>query len=222
MSFSSGKNAARREERRQRAEENRRRLGVMQVNSLFGVNTGNQAYDARAAKNAEARKALMDRLFSDVLAYHKGDITRAGDIAQRNLKFNLARTGNLGGSVDVDKNAELGGLRDRQLLAAANEADKARSAANSSDEATRMDLIRQISSGLDANVALESGSRALAQNVKDAGFNARAATLGDAFSQFADALPYATLSERDPSSLYQPRRRRTGYGSGDSGTYVSG
>lgn len=222
MSFSTGKSEARRERARTRREEARRTAGIARVNELFGTPGSNGMTSPAAQRNANMRKELMDRLFSDVLGYHKNDIQRTGDISARNLKFNLARTGNLGGSVDVDKNAELANVRTRALLDATNRAEGARLNAGQADEQTRMDLIRQISSGLDANIALDAGGRALQQNLQDAKFNAQASSLGDAFASFAEGLPYATLSQQDPGVYYRSRPRRPRYGESDTGVYVSG
>lgn len=162
-----------------------------------------------------ANKTAREKLYADtgqaVRDYFTDDLNRQRDVASRNTRYSLARSGLSGGSVDADKRADLDSTYDRGLLEVSNRALDAEGRARSADESTRLNLINQIQSGLSGGDAVESAGRQLEANLRDAQATSRANQLGDLFAGLAEAqTPVA------PAQGVYPLRRS---GVGRTGSY---
>lgn len=119
-----------------------------------------------------------------VLGFQKSNLDRDREEAARKLKFSLLRTGNAGGSLQVDEGSKLGRTYDRGLLDATNLADQAAQSARSSDASTKLDLLGRVDSGLDQDAATASA----AEQMRIAGDRATSQGLGTTLGNvFADA-----------------------------------
>lgn len=116
---------------------------------------------AEAATAKTARDADYQKIFDDTLALNKDAVGRQHDVAARMNKFQILRQGQAGGSLDVDQAALLKEKNDQLLLDAANKGNIARTGARTTDEGARLDLLRQISGGLDAGSAADSAVRGM-------------------------------------------------------------
>lgn len=116
---------------------------------------------AAAATNKAARDADYQKIFDDVLGLNKENIDRERDVAARKNKFQIFRQGLQTGSADIDQQRLLKEATDRNYLHASDLASGARTNAKSTDESARLDLLRQISGGLDAGSAATSAVRGM-------------------------------------------------------------
>lgn len=171
MGAGSGNSATRRAEQAEAARQERMALGEQQVNAAYDA-------PARQKQYADFLKAIRENFMLDA--------TRQKEVADRRLKFAMARTGNTGGSVATDSNRRLGEEFQKGLIDSENLAQGALSDLKSDDEASRQSLISMIRSGADATTASSRMMQMGASNA--AGAKSRAITngLGDIFSGTAD------------------------------------
>lgn len=146
-------------------------------------NQANLAYQRGAA--LRARNQLHDTVGNDVFNFHKERLDDSRDQAERSLRFQLARQGQFGGSLDVDQNSELAKGYNNGLLDTRNIADAARNDALARDDQTRIDLINRINAGMDEGSALASAKSQMQSNINQARDNALSQSLGDAFGNVA-------------------------------------
>lgn len=154
----------------------RQRLGAIR-NTQSRVNA---TFDAPGRKNDIADYVDATR------HYHSEDLTRQKVESDRNLKFALARGGNIGGSVNVDKQVEQARLHARGLLAVEGKAQGAGAQLESQDQDARARLISLATSGLDANTGASQAAAAMRTNLEAGKAGMRADTIGNAFGSIAD------------------------------------
>lgn len=159
-----------------------------------------------------------------VLGFQKSNLDRDREEAARKLKFSLLRTGNAGGSLQVDEGSKLGRTYDRGLLDATNLADQAAQSARSSDASTKLDLLGRVDSGLDQDAATASA----AEQMRLAGDRATSQGLGTTLGNvFADAgLMFQTDAARrgltDARKAFQSMFSTVPGSSGGSYTGITG
>lgn len=134
--------------------------------------------------NSTFDSAARQKQYSDygdaLKAYYNTDLTRQHDIAARTLKFAIARGGNTGGSVAVDKGRMLGDEYSAGVLNATRNAQHGVDALRGADEASRSNLLGLAQSGLSlGNVNGFAG--AVAGN-RNAAASIAPQALGDVFS----------------------------------------
>jgi len=140
--------------------------------------------DNEAAANLRAREDRYGKLASDVTAYHTRDLREQQERAARMQRFSLADRGLLGGSQQVDEDAELRraserGLRDIEALAT-NSVNQARQ----DDEESRLDLMNRVNAGIDEGDAISGALSRLTSSTARALDFAR----GQQFGQFFAGL----------------------------------
>lgn len=159
-----------------------------------------------------------------VLGFQKSNLDRDREEAARKLKFSLLRTGNAGGSLQVDEGSKLNRTYDRGLLDATNLADQAAQSARSSDASTKLDLLGRVDSGLDQDAATASA----AEQMRLAGDRATSQGLGTTLGNvFADAgLMFQTDAARrgmtDARKAFQSMFSTVPGSSGGSYTGITG
>ena len=146
-------------------------------------NQANFAYQRGAA--LRSRNQLYDTVSNDAFNFHRQRLDDDRDQAERSLRFQLARQGQFGGSLDVDQNSELSKGYNNGLVDARNMADAARNDASARDDQTRIDLINRINAGMDAGSAIASANSQMQSNINQARDNALSQSLGDAFGNVA-------------------------------------
>lgn len=139
----------------------------------------NNIFDSpeRAAQHEEFLKALRE--------FYTADANKQKGIADRTLKFSMARNGLTGGSASVDANRTLGEEYQKGLLDAENKAQGAYSDLQGQDENTRMSLLSAVRSGLDATTAAQRAGAQMQSNAASAQSQSMAQGLGDIFGQTA-------------------------------------
>jgi len=153
------------------AEDNRQLLrdrGVDRVNAAF-----------------DNQDPYYDKLRSSIFDYQTADLDRDFGDQQRELKFELARRGHLGGSQEIDNAGELKRLYNEGRLNAGTVADDAVRSARQADQSARAQAIQDIYLDVDSGQAVNSAlsqSRLASEQAADF---AKGQNLGDVFNKFA-------------------------------------
>ena len=161
--------------------------------------------------NAPGRQADIADYVEAIRAYHTEDLARQKGDADRNLKFALARNGQIGGSTQRDQQNTFGANHARGLLEVQRKASSAGAQLEAADQDARARLITLATSGLDATTAAQQASAALRTNLEAGRSQAMAEGIGDVFGSikgFADRARDASekrRANRDAGwQLYQP------------------
>lgn len=134
-----------------------------------------------------ARQAQYDKLASDTAAFYQTDIDRQNAEATRKAKFALARSGNIGGSVQADRARDLGQDYDKAVIQAQQRGQQAKASLMGEDESTKQSLIAMAQAGLDTTTAGSQAASALRSNLQAGQANATAQGLGDLFGDVNQA-----------------------------------
>lgn len=169
-----------------------------------------------ATFDAPGRKADIADYVDATRQYQTDDLTRQKAESDRGLRFALARGGQIGGSVNVDKQAEQGRLFNRGLLAVEGKAQGAGAALEAQDQDARARLISLATSGLDATTGASQAAAAMKTNLEAGKAGMRADTIGNAFGSIADftkearrAAEQRRANKDSGFDIYNPGR---GYG----------
>lgn len=170
--MSGGSDKASKEAQRQEAE---RQAAIKNTQAAI-----NGVFDnpGRAADIADAKAANR--------AYLTGDLSEQKANADRQLKFALARGGQLGGSVQNDKQQVLGQDYSKGLLDVQRKSAGFGAQLESADQDARSQLISLATTGLDATTASRMAASALRSNLESGSSAAQLQSLGDAFSNLGD------------------------------------
>ncbi len=132
-----------------------------------------------------------DKLYADqktaVYDLNKREVDRQAAEAERVNRFGLARTGLLGGSVNVDSVADLDRRTNEGLMRAGGIADQAAADLKTQDERTRSNLISLAQSGIDTGTASQQALNGLEVNAANAASARAGSTVGRLFDDLASA-----------------------------------
>lgn len=162
----------------------------------------NDVFDSpgRQSQYAEYVAALRGR--------YADQLNRGKQVADRQNKFAIARSGLTGGSRDVDSRRDLGEKYLQQLLGAEEKAQAAGADLRGEDSAARTNLIGLANNGLDATTAATRSITGLQQRANMARTEANSEGFADAFGAAADAY-----SRKRNGDTYK-RAYENGYGGG--------
>lgn len=169
----------------------------------------------------QARQPLYDEQRQAVYDLNSKDVNRQFEEAERANRFGLARAGLLGGSADVDSNADLQRRTNEGLIKAAGIGDQAAADLQTSDERARQNLISMAQSGIDTGTAGQMALSQLDANTQNAASARSGATVGSLFGDLAQAYLYGQQQKglaagMSPyQSYFQPgvsNSTRSGYG----------
>lgn len=155
----------------QAAQEAKKNASRSAINTMFGVGGGDPS--AREQTYADVRQGTID--------VNQKKLNEDRVSANRALKFALLRSGNEGGSLNIDEGAKAQKAYDKGALDITNQADAAALGAKTSDEKARLDLLSRVDAGMDQGSALAGAENALQTNADHALAGARGATIGNAF-----------------------------------------
>lgn len=139
-----------------------------------------------AVFDAPGRKADIADYVDATRQYQTDDLNRQKALSDLDLKFALARGGQIGGSLNLDKQAEQGRLYTRGLLDAEGKAQGAGAALQAQDQDARARLISLATSGLDATTGASQAAAAMKTNLEAGRAGVRSDTLGNAFGTISD------------------------------------
>lgn len=176
-------------------EENRKTQLRSSIDAMYGIG------DSTAAAQLKAEDDQVSQATSD---YYGDQLSRTAAAAERNNRFNLARSGQMGGSVDVDSNTE---LQTDKNLGATRIDQAARGAAASLQaqrENERLQSIGLVNAGA-GDQAVQSASAGLRDSLANAQNQQRSDLTGDLFTGFNDnyALSNANAANSAALARYQ-------------------
>lgn len=157
-----------------------------------------EAENARLAKAAEATTRIDSIYNSDerqqqytdyagaLRNYFTEDADRQKTIADRNLKFSMARAGLTGGSASADAGKTLSDEYKRGILQAENSTQASLADLMAQDNQSRLNLIQLANAGTDATTAASNAASAMKASLAGAETTAKAQGLGDIFASTAD------------------------------------
>lgn len=160
------KQAKRQERERQAAID----LGTGRVNAIY---------------DAPDRVGQRDDFIAALRAQYGDQLDRQKAVADRRLRFALARNGLTGGSAAVDANRTLGEDYMVGLVDAENRAQGAGAGLMAQDEESRLALLQLVQSGMDAATAGSRAQSALRTNLERSRTGALTDSLGDVFGNTA-------------------------------------
>lgn len=149
-----------------------------EINRIFN-NQGGDPANNRDTMYQDQRKAVYD--------LNTNEVNRQAGEAERVNRFGLARSGLLGGSADIDANAELNRRTNEGLLRSGGIADQASADLKVQDERTRSNLLSMAQSGIDTGSASTMALEGLKANAANAAAARGGSTIGSLFNDMAQA-----------------------------------
>jgi len=146
----------------------------------------NQMYDGSAQR--ASRTSGYDSVRQNALAIALDSLSKQREEAGRNVRFNVARSGLTGGSVDVDENQNLANRYSEGVIQANSNADGIVNNVRGKDEATRADLISRINAGMDANSASQAALAQIQNNQNIAKVDGQSNLLSNFFNGIASGI----------------------------------
>jgi len=203
MGMSSGSNKAQREaEAQEKQRQDAIRSGTERVRSTF-------ASPEREAQIGDFVKATRSILTNE--------LNRQQKESTRGAKFALARSGQLGGSLQADKTRGLGEAYGRGILEAERRAQGAGADLRGADEDAQARLIGLVQGGLDSTSAASQAAQAMRSNLAAGQATRNVSDLGNAFGGFSDFFQQSrdAAARRRADAQYNPTGLYTsmfGYG----------
>lgn len=136
-------------------------------------------------------------LENNYLDYYKPQLSRQETDADRNLKINLARSGNLTGSVGARQIGRLAEDKATQERALSDNALKYSNDARTKNEGTRANLIGQLENGAGIENVANQASAAAQTATAPSAFS----PLGDLFKNYSAAVANASIAAGNPTAF---------------------
>lgn len=172
MGMGSGGNSAQREaEAQERQRQEAIRSGTERVRSTFS----SADRQGQIADFVNATRGIMTN-----------ELNRQQQTATRGNRFALARSGQLGGSLQVDRSRQLGETYGRGLLDVERRAQGSGADLRGADEDAQARLIGLVQGGLDATTAAQQAAQSMRSNSAAGVATRNVNDLGDAFGGFAN------------------------------------
>ena len=218
---------------RQQNEDLARQRAIAQINQLYGINSQvdgtaveevadttpkfvskpfSQTYDGSAQR--AARESGYDSVRQNASAIALDSLSKQREEAGRNVRFNVARSGLTGGSVDVDENQNLANRYSEGVIQANSNADGIVNNVRGKDEATRADLISRINAGMDANSASQAALAQIQNNQDIAKVDGQSNLLSNFFDGIASGIggyQYGQGQAADAQKTYNSYYSTRGY-----------
>lgn len=175
--------------------------------------------DQRAAGGNAARyKALEDRIARNVTNFQTRELDEQLDQTSIRLKDELARRGHIGGSQQVDQEAELRRLNDDALLDIANQANQARLNFRNDKSRALSNAVAQINADVDASTAINQALSQTNLAAQQAEETAKGQNLGDVFARlsYLYGLQQQGAGRRAAEQQYGQRFGASSVGTGSS------
>jgi hypothetical protein len=144
-----------------------------------------------ATYDSDARKAQIAQYGADLLNKLTGDVNERKVIADRDLKFALARSGQTGGSVAIDQNAQLGNDYQKAILDVARRSNAGMADLRGGDAQSRLQLISLAQQGLSSGSAAAQAAASMGASLDAARNASQNQQLGDLFTGVASAKKYS-------------------------------
>ena len=149
------------------------------------------AAQVRNVFNSPQRQAEINQYEADTARFYQNTLDQQHGNAARELKFALARTGQTGGQVAVDKGADLTRTYNEGTLKVTRAAAQAASRLRASDQDTQGRIISMAQAGLDMTNATQLAFAGLRDNALAAKAEVIPEALGQAFAGLADTYQFS-------------------------------
>jgi len=140
----------------------------------------------RSAFSAPARQAEIGDFVNATRSLLTGELNRQQAQAVRGNRFALARSGQMGGSLQADRSRQLGEAYGRGLLDVERRAQGAGADLRAADEEAQARLIGLVQGGLDATTAATQAAQSMRSSLAAGRAGRNVSDLGNAFGGFAD------------------------------------
>lgn len=141
--------------------------------------------------NSPSREADISKYEGDAQKLYMRTLDQQSAEASRQLKFALARTGQSGGQVAVDKGADMTKQYNEGVLKVQRAAGEAGARLRQSDADSQQNLIQMAQSGLDMGTANTLALQGIRTNLLAANSALAPSALGNAFSSLADTYQFS-------------------------------
>ncbi len=174
-------------EKRQADMKRAAAMAEPEINRRISAAVGDRRNAAAVGQSGRVQSAMDSReksysdLGDNVRDYHLDPFNEEHEKAARQLKFRLADAGQIGGSLQVDKESEFGRLHDRGLREIDDIGTASENAARQSDEQSRLDLLTRVDSGMDSSSAISAALSQLATGSQRQLDAAKGANVSDVF-----------------------------------------
>ncbi len=167
------------------------------INSIFDDADRQSLYDEHNQAVYDLNKDKLDEQYADSV---------------RSNRFALARNGLIGGSADIDSNADLQDRYAKGLVQAEALGQNAAAELQASDESAKSNLIGLAESGLDSASAAQQATSSLAANYNKALGQQGAATINDFFNDMSQLYLTNKLGQAVQNNPYAALYRNNDYG----------
>lgn len=141
-----------------------------------------------AVFDSPARNAEIERAIAAQRDLNTGELNREKTRVDRQLKFAMARNGQIGGSTQIDQSREFSEASARGLLGVERGAQQFGASIRGADQDARARLISLATSGLDATTGAQQAAEAMRVNLQAGGPDRAAGGVADTFANFADFI----------------------------------
>lgn len=141
-----------------------------------------------AVFDSPARQAEIERAVAAQRDLNTGELNREKGRVDRQLKFAMARNGQIGGSTQIDQGREFSEASARGLLGVERGAQQFGASIRGADQDARARLISLATSGLDATTGAQQAAEAMRVNLQAGGPDRAAGGVADTFANFADFI----------------------------------
>lgn len=139
-----------------------------------------------SAFDSPGRQAQYTDFMAALRGLYRTDADKQKAVADRNLRFSLARSGLTGGSAAADARTTLGEEYSRGILDAEQRAQGGVADLRNADQQARLNLIQLANAGTGATSAATNAAAAMRANLSSAEATRRTQGLGDIFASTAD------------------------------------
>lgn len=146
-----------------------------------------------AVFDSPERQAEIERAIAAQREFETGILNQKKADTDRQLKFALARNGQVGGSTQVDQQRRFGQDYANALLGVERSAQGFGANIRSADQEARARLISLATAGLDATTGAQQAAEAMRVNLQAGNANRNAAAVDNAFSNFNDFIKNSRL-----------------------------
>ena len=141
-----------------------------------------------AVFDSPARQAEIERAVGAQRELNTGELNREKQRVDRQLRFAMARNGQIGGSTQIDQGREFAEASARGLLGVERDAQQFGASIRSADQDARARLISLATAGLDATTGAQQAAEAMRVNLQAGAADRNAGGVADAFMGFGDFL----------------------------------
>ena len=164
-----------------------RTVSYLDWNKINNALNSGSLYGSLTTVTPETREKLYGEQEQAVYDLNAKDVNDQYADAERANRFGLARNGLLGGSADVDSNANLQEKTNEGLVQARALGQQAASDLRTADEQSKQSLIAMAQSGIDTGTAQQMAAAQLNANAQSALGRRGGATIGDLFDNLSQA-----------------------------------